>query len=61
MKAYSEKGSNHMKRIVKTKEILSLKNRESISQKLGFMPKSWGWELHPYSVEISPSKLHFFQ
>jgi hypothetical protein len=22
--------------------------------------QGWGWELHPYSVEISPSKLPFF-
>jgi hypothetical protein len=42
MKAYSEKGSNHMKRIAKTKEILSLKNRESISQKLGVYAKKLG-------------------
>jgi hypothetical protein len=31
-----------MKRIVKTKEILSLKNRESISQKLGVYAKKLG-------------------
>ena len=26
----------------------------------GFMPWSWGWELHPMQIEISPSKLLFF-
>jgi hypothetical protein len=35
MKAYSEKGSNQMKKKAKAKKIPSLKNRESISQKLG--------------------------
>jgi hypothetical protein len=47
MKAYSEKGSNHMKRIAKTKEILSLKNRESISQKLGVYAKKLGMGIEP--------------
>jgi hypothetical protein len=47
MKAYSEKGSNHMKRIAKTKEILSLKNRENISQKLGVYAKKLGMGIEP--------------
>ena len=36
-----------MKRIAKTKEILSLKNRESISQKLGVYAKKLGMGIEP--------------
>jgi hypothetical protein len=47
MKAYSEKGSNQMKKKAKTKKISSLKNRESISQKLGVYAKKLGMGIEP--------------
>jgi hypothetical protein len=49
-KACSEKGSNYMKKIAKTEKIRSLKNRESISQKLGVYAVELGMGIEPSEI-----------